>query len=160
MTREEIYKHIMIACERTWNDKTCREIKQALEQEPCEDAISRQAVLDLSKFKLHNAYGNVIKETVDIEDVKKLPPVYPSNGKDINVTTTDCISREAVKSYKYHRTMYPNFEDYVDMLPPVSPARPTGKWIYTGDYLTEGMCKCSKCGVELDPSEARNFCPN
>ena len=33
----------------------------------------------------------------------------------------DCISRKAVKAYKYHRTMYPNFEDYVDMLPPVTP---------------------------------------
>ena len=34
---------------------------------------------------------------------------------------TDAVSREAVKAYKYHRTMYPNFEDYVDILPSVQP---------------------------------------
>lgn len=39
--------------------------------------------------------------------------------------------------------------------------RPTGRWIYTGDYLTEGMLKCSKCGKEIDVSESYyKFCPN
>ena len=36
----------------------------------------------------------------------------------------------------------------------------SGSWLYTGDCLNEGMCKCSECGVEVDPSEARNICPN
>jgi len=36
----------------------------------------------------------------------------------------DAISRQAVKAYKYHRTMYPNFEDYVDMLPSVNLQEP------------------------------------
>ena len=42
----------------------------------------------------------------------------------------DAISRESVKAYKYHRTMYPNFEDYVDMLPSINPQKPnkTGHW--------------------------------
>ena len=34
MTREELNKLIMQACERTWNEKTCKEIEQALSQEP------------------------------------------------------------------------------------------------------------------------------
>lgn len=36
MTREELNKLIMQACERTWNEKTCKEIEQALSQEPCD----------------------------------------------------------------------------------------------------------------------------
>lgn len=34
MTREEAYKLVMRACEKTWNEKTCKQIKEALEQEP------------------------------------------------------------------------------------------------------------------------------
>jgi hypothetical protein len=49
-----------------------------LEQEPCVDAISRQAVFDLPRIKTHNHWGNVIKESVDIEDVRQLPPVTPA----------------------------------------------------------------------------------
>ena len=45
MTREEANKLIMQACERTWNEKTCKEIFKALSQEPCKDAISREELL-------------------------------------------------------------------------------------------------------------------
>ena len=34
MTREEAYKLAMRACEETWNEKICKQIKEALEQEP------------------------------------------------------------------------------------------------------------------------------
>jgi len=36
----------------------------------------------------------------------------------------------------------------------------TGKWIYTGDYITEGMLKCSECDFEHDVSERFLYCPN
>ncbi len=57
-------------------------LKEALHEikkiEPCTDAISRQAVIDLPRIKTHNQWGNVIKESVDIEDVRQLPPVTPA----------------------------------------------------------------------------------
>lgn len=46
MTREKAFELAMQACKETWNEKTCAEIIKALEQEPYEDAISRQAVMD------------------------------------------------------------------------------------------------------------------
>lgn len=50
MTKEEaITKYIVPAINRTWNEKICKKILEALEQEPCEDAISRQAVIDVIK---------------------------------------------------------------------------------------------------------------
>ena len=41
MTREEAYRLAIRACEETWNEKTCKQIKEALEQEPYENAVSR-----------------------------------------------------------------------------------------------------------------------
>ena len=43
-------------------------------------------------------------------------------------------------------------------LPSVRTQPKRGKWIYTGDYFNDGLCKCSECEVEVDPSEARKFC--
>ena len=34
MTIEEAYRLAMRACEETWNEKTCKQIREALEQEP------------------------------------------------------------------------------------------------------------------------------
>ena len=40
-----------------------------------EDAISRQAVLDLPRIKTYNEWGIIIKESVDIKNVRQLPSV-------------------------------------------------------------------------------------
>lgn len=46
--------------------------------QPCEDAISRQAVLDMATTIQTDDYsGNEIIEVVDVDDVKALPPVTP-----------------------------------------------------------------------------------
>jgi len=76
----------------------------------------------------------------------------------------DCISR--AEALRHRHIIYDDDGigysvvrvDEIKSLPPVIPQPKTGEWIYTGDYFTEGMCRCSKCGVEVDPSEARKFC--
>ena len=60
----------------------CREAEemaiQALEQEPCEDAISRQAVLDLAyTIKTDDYSDNQLLDIVEIDDIKDLPSVKP-----------------------------------------------------------------------------------
>ena len=48
MTREEaINKWVLPAIKNTWNEKRCEEILKALEQELCEDVVSRKAVHDM-----------------------------------------------------------------------------------------------------------------
>ena len=47
------------------------------EQKTDGDTISRQAVLDLPRIKTHNEWGNIIKESVDVENVRQLPSVNP-----------------------------------------------------------------------------------
>lgn len=60
----------MPALKRTWKDDLCIEIISAIEQDPCEDAIRRQAVLDLiADYDL--SMGQVVN------GIHTLPPVTP-----------------------------------------------------------------------------------
>ncbi|MBR3125030.1 MAG: hypothetical protein IKF42_06320 [Mogibacterium sp.] len=53
-----------------------------------------------------------------------------------------------------------NLREYIsEDLPFVTPQPKIGEWIYTGDYITEGMLKCSECGFEHDVSERFLYCP-
>ena len=83
----------------------------ALEQEPCEDAVSRQAVL------------------------------------------------EVIRKCHYEEWVKADIGAPIEALPSVSPQPKTGRWIYTGDYITDGMLKCSECGFEHDVSERFSYCP-
>jgi hypothetical protein len=72
MNREEaIEMWVIPALKNTWNEKKCDEILEALEQEPCDDIISRQAVLELvANYDL--SMGQVVK------GIHALPPVTPA----------------------------------------------------------------------------------
>ena len=59
---------------------------KALEQQPNEDCVSRQAVIDMATTIQTDDYsGNEILEVIDVDDVKTLPPVTPIHG-----TCKDC----------------------------------------------------------------------
>lgn len=87
MTREEaINKWVMPAIKNTWNEKKCGEIIEALEQQPCEDAISRKSIMErLNNAKMFFEYEgadtfdkgrkNGLIDAIDI--VADEPSVYP-----------------------------------------------------------------------------------
>ena len=53
-----------------------------LEQESCEDAVSRKALLDMAiTIQTDDNSGNEIIEVVNIDDVKALPSVRPERSK-------------------------------------------------------------------------------
>ena len=120
-----------------------------LDQEPCVDAISRQAVLDLPRIKTHNHWGNVIKESVDIEDVRQLPPVTPAEKQQ---PCEDCISRQAVEDAIADMVVngeslgYAVAYDILSDLPPVTPQPKMGHWIIVDKGLKVTSYKCSECG--------------
>ena len=64
------------------------------------DLISREAVLALPIYNEKNLYGNIIREYVDIEDVKQLPPAncseFPNNSDTIS--RQDMVSRRRLLS--------------------------------------------------------------
>jgi rubrerythrin len=135
MTREEALEQQ--ACE-DWYDvpsdeMTLEQARQAvkdlrkklaeyLEQQPCDDCISRQAVNDL-----------VDELARAISDER----CYISRGRSTATIMQDILD-----------------------LPSVTPKEKTGKWIYTGDYITDGMLKCSSCGYEHDVADRFLYCPN
>ena len=68
MTREEALELAIRACEKTWNEKTCKQIRKALEQEPSGDVIYRQEVFDLCNMRDKYEVKNVI--TVNPQEPK------------------------------------------------------------------------------------------
>ena len=59
----------------TKNEKKCKEILEALEQESCEDCISREYILSKAY-----AYGNGLEPEgycVEVEDIQQAPSVQP-----------------------------------------------------------------------------------
>lgn len=121
MTREEILQTFSDINYAYNNSSKYDTLKRMLDEltEPCEEAISRKAVL------------NTLDNMDDVLDEDRTVEIY-------KMLLTECVT----------------------VLPSVTPKPKTGHWIYTGDYLTDGMLKCSECGEEIDVSESYyDFCP-
>lgn len=70
-----------------WRE-ACHVISKWLEQEPCEDDISRQAVLEMA-YDMSEIDGEHFTEpymVVDIEDIQKLPSITPQPNQWIPVS--------------------------------------------------------------------------
>lgn len=69
---EEILTEYGVAFTDSLADRLLKEFK------PCEDAVSRKAVLDLvTTIQTDDGSGNEILEVVEADDIKRLPPVTP-----------------------------------------------------------------------------------
>lgn len=83
MTREEAIKEIKMVFEPAFANYIITALTEGAtasdkEQETCEDAVSRNAVLDLATtIQTDDFSGNEVLEIVGVEDVKKLPAVQP-----------------------------------------------------------------------------------
>lgn len=83
--REQLIRHLKynlkIGADYLITDEDAVEIIKALEQEPCEDAINRQAALDLIKGFIADATSHGISPRLDpdyvMDGIKALPPVNP-----------------------------------------------------------------------------------
>lgn len=73
------------------NEETIEAINEAikaLKRKPCEDCVGRQAVLDMATtIQTDDFSGNEIKEVVEVDDVKALPPATPEKT---TITYKDC----------------------------------------------------------------------
>jgi hypothetical protein len=103
MTREEAYRLAMRACEETWNEKTCKQIKEALEQTtwiPCPDNDGERELLDRAVKALE---AELATKTCNKQIVSKLENVELArdsektcNNKQVScklVASEDAISR-------------------------------------------------------------------
>ena len=183
MTREEIIEEIrtQIKCSEYVDEdyadciklETLKSVLELLDKEPCEDVISRKAVIDtldrmlkaLEEDSTKEEYYELLKDCyIDLLPVTPTLPICE-----------DAISREAViKIAKELPNRNPSYShtcdvvdrtdliDYIEELPSVTPKseeRPKGKWEYDADKDKSGG-HCNRCGHFLRYGEKTNFCPD
>ena len=166
MTREEAINQlkdfiILHQGQHGWDVSTLNALNmaiKALEHHPCEDCISRQAVL--REFTCLSDDAFVINRKIQ-EIVKKLPSVEPEK-------CGDCISRrviigkceDTIEATSDSGEMNTGFimaldfiAGYAKHLPSVEPERKTGKW----EDCSNGWM-CSEC--KHDVTYTTKYCPN
>lgn len=112
------------------------------EQEPCEDAISREAAIKICEERGHDNSAHYIRE---------LPPVQPK------IDIEDAISRKAVHEvidwwFDILKQNPDILQDAITTLPSVNPQPKTGHWIGIAiqgelDGQIVKAFTCSKCGA-------------
>ena len=148
-----------------------KDYKRLLEQQPCEDAISRQAALNSLIDNTH-LDGYDLAEALDaIENKEKLPPVT-----QIPIECDDAISRKAV--LEPYQTLDDSdtisvwlLRKNIEQQPPVTPQQKYGEWIYEkrkrlidetdegAEYITDYWCKCSNCDGDFGYRKMKDaFC--
>ena len=165
MTREErlellkqIEKDIHVcSLDSTFEEdaKSCalHSVIEELEQEPCDDAISREAVIELT-FNEPN-YTDALNVLTEIRDkVRVLPSVQPSRTQMVDKSNFDIRQYRADLDSAYECGKAS-----------VQPSR-KGHWIWNDEI---DRYVCDKCGrssglrkemVESGEYQLSNFCPN
>lgn len=150
--------------------KECRQLaewlkdyKRLKEQEPCEDAISRQAVIDTiftecSGTKLDIDFAKVLLLR---RAIKSLPSVNPQPCEDAisRQDVLDCLTATGLKKYDYIL----NARNKIKNLPSVKSQEPKiGHWerISMDKYTTHAQYwyRCDRCGK--DNLGNTDWCPS
>jgi len=135
---------------------------KALEQEPCEDCISRQAVL-----KIQAKYAEYIGATKFWQmrdDIRALSPVAPQPKYE------DIAKADIAKAFQFGVAFgfgkrYDELDRVIEEIKKVITPQPkTGHWIGRDASGTNFYGKCSCCGQEIQIdawfTANMNYCPN
>lgn len=173
MDREEaiaILNHKVSTCLHgtEWGEALDMAIK-SLEQQPCEDAVSREAVKEILA-KYHLGESRIAEELNELPSVQR---TSNANKKHVENTLEDAISRaDAIKALEYdlsieadggldkYRTVikdlltaiYNTQKKAIENLPSVSTEK-AGEWIHTDECDEEWQYRCSVCNM---PSRSNN----
>ena len=141
-------------------DKDIDRIFKALEQEPCDDAISRDAVWDVMQ-ELWGTSGELIDRLMALPSVN---PQEPSGDAISRQAVLDIINFEDkwLLDAKGHnadtKIAFSGMKSKVAELPPVNPQPKTGHWSHDGSHWKNRFI-CSECNYKLI-DELTNYCPN
>lgn len=113
--------------------KLLRAIEKVLDSQPCEDAVSRQAVLEeLPRRTMKNYFGEVVGDVVYIDDIKNLPPVTPKRPKG------HWIAQDIHNCHTNFRCSWCGYEhDFIHLY-----GEPTADYAY-----------CPNCGADMREGE-------
>lgn len=176
MTREEAIKILKFQRGYFCDFKGCQEQQaftmaiKALKQEPCEDAISRQAVDKLSKELVHTTRDKADFLCNFWEGLQKLPPVTPQPCGDAISRKDTCnaiIKRLGIKDETFLLESERAIYQQILAMPPVTPWPEIGHWIKhdTGHsiYYDCSLCACiAPCTETADTLlwKLSNYCPD
>ena len=161
-------------------------IEYVKQTEPCEDAVSRQAVISaicrwgvsLEKKGICSVTTHEMKQTCAdmILDLPKVEPVsciakfeidkdqmqeiVEKQVKEMVETCEDAISRKAVldEMGDINMDIYTDeVKEFVENLPSVQPKAKTGKWIYDSRHAPFNW-ECTECGISFKTDFS--YCPN
>lgn len=151
MTREDAIKQLKIELSMWESDcksyhKTKDALKmaiKALEQEPCEDAISRKAMLDYQQY-LHGKMPNEENHKL-WEFIKELPPVTP----------VACIAEIKFSKEDMQKLVDEKMKDIVI-------ERKVGKWteVDTNMYTCSNCSHCFTIVPKDNQIQQFKYCPN
>lgn len=142
---------------------------KALEQQPCEDCISRKDAIKQCGFGMTSL--------LIADNLRRLPPVTPQQAVNERTKTHACvcISKQAVINTLFYASdnncdvvLSTELMNRINSLPPVTPQPRTGKWeihfILNERYLPKftQICICKRCGGKLYRYEGQDisFCPS
>ena len=159
MTREEAIKLAIKACEETWNEKTCKQIRKALEQEPCDKYINE---IDHLRKYISKLETQIVEQEPKYCD-RNICVSNEYNGigcDECEVTKSqepsgDLIRRQVEFDLCNMRDKYK-----VKNVITVNPQEPkTGHWInYCCAVTNERWYACSRCRSEVKLKT--DYCPN
>lgn len=114
MTKEEaITKYIVPAINRTWNEKICKKILEALEQEPCDtDGITVRDVTTAFQFGVAMGLAKKYDEMDSVmEEVKKVIMPQPKTGQWIEDKCSACGKgvEDLIESSEWYRNESPKY---------------------------------------------------
>ena len=135
---------------RAWNKRVA--IPSA---EPCEDAISRDAVLEKAVYT--ETEEGWCGYTVDVDYIKSLPSVKPQEPSG-DAVSRQWLMRKATE--KFYTTNYFNhITKMIEEAPSVNP-QPTGHWIRQNNTKEPlyGWYFCSECNSVI--GDKTKFCSN
>lgn len=164
MTREEAIKELKILREDYWDEygDTMPALDmaiKALEQQPSEDCISRQAVDELSKELVHTTRDKADFLCNFWEGLRKLPPVQPKYNT--SEWCHDC------KEYDQNKHCCPRLNRVIRNAVEEAKKTKVGHWVKTlKEVMGEGyMWYCDKCERQVyqdssRPYPSEKYCPN
>ena len=189
-SRWEYYKehdmneHITASCkcaeEHRQLAEWLKDYKRLKEQEPCEDAISRQAVLDMLEDINAETEGVGFYYEHYVDYIKSLPSVKPQESCDVPDTNDgDIISKQTVldtiselNAISFYEAQEDSRETYYEIRQAIKDLSPVKQEpqtvIYSGDGYADGemvydMAECPNCGYEYENGDkdwGLPFCPS
>lgn len=106
-------------------------LDEAIQQEPCEDAISREDAINMMIKNWHDLDGDDAMQ-LSIDKLRRFPAVQPTKTQ-----SEDAISRDEAIRIASGYCHWSNIPEELKKLPSVQLARSKGKWIPVSERLPE-----------------------